>query len=529
MARIVREPRFAQDAGMTPVARTTAGPPGRNDPCHCGSGRKYKHCCALKASAAASFQSQFAATQLKRGLALEKNGRVEEALLAYELAAAESPEARSRLARALEGLGRIDEAIRHFRAAAGDAPTDPKRCMDLAMALVLEERVAEAEAQLRAVTAADPTNGEAHALLGRILAESGRFDAAAACFDVSLARQPAEAGVYYHLVRARRLTEADRPLLRRMLAAAPSVTRAEHKVKLHLAIAKAFDDLGDYGEAMRQIGKANALRKKLSAFDRASLAGYVDALIALFTPQFLARHARNGDPSRRPVLIVGMPRSGTTLAEQILSSHSAVAGAGELRFWTGRETLFDGHDTDAWIDSRQAGAARDYLALLDGLAPEADRVIDKNPFNFFCLGLFHTAFPNGRIIHCRRHPIDTCLSVASTHISARGAFPADLEDLAYYYRQYQRLMRHWRASLPSDTLVEVDYEAVIADPERQSRALVAALGLEWEAACLRPQDNPRIVKTSSAWQVRQPIYSASLERWRRYAPWLGPLSALAAE
>jgi Flp pilus assembly protein TadD len=500
--------------------------PGRNEACPCGSGRKYKHCCAIKAAAATTFESDFAVNELRRGLGLEQNGRIGEALVAYEVAAADLPEARSRLARTLETLGRIDEAIGHFRAAAGVAPTTTDRRMDLVMALVLEERMADAEAKLRELVAADPGASEAHALLGRILAESGQFDTAADCFRIALAQQPQKAGVYYHLARARKLTEADRPLIRKMIAAAPAVTLADHTIKLNLAIAKAFDDLGEYEQAIRHIGRANVVRKTLSTFDRGALAGFVDALIGLYTPQFLARREPRGDPSEQPVLIVGMPRSGTTLTEQILSSHPAVAGAGELSFWPGRDPLLGGGLDDARLGATQSAVARDCLALLKRLAPGAVRVIDKNPYNFFCLGLFHIVFPRGRIVHCRRHPIDTCLSIVSTHLNPRGDVPFDFDDLAFYYRQYQRLMDHWRVTLQADRFFEVDYEAVVADPETQSRALVASLGLDWDPACLRPEDNRRVVRTSSAWQVRQPIYRASLERWRRYEPWLGALSEL---
>jgi hypothetical protein len=311
-----------------------------------------------------------------------------------------------------------------------------------------------------------------------------------------------------------------------MIAATQAVTLADHSIKLHLGIAKAFDDLGDYEQAMRHIARANVVRKKLSSFDRKALAGFVDGLIGLYTPEFLGRRARRGDPSRQPVLIVGMPRSGTTLTEQILSSHPAVAGAGELSFWPGRDPLLRGGEDEPWIDACQSAVARDYLELLKRLAPGAIRVIDKNPYNFFCLGFFHIAFPRGQIVHCRRHPIDTCLSIVSTHLNPRSDVPFDFDDLAFYYRQYQRLMVHWRASLPRDCLFEVDYEAVVADPETQSRALVASIGLDWDPACLRPQDNRRLVRTSSAWQVRQPIYRASVERWRRYQPWLGGLREL---
>jgi tetratricopeptide (TPR) repeat protein len=500
--------------------------PGRNEACPCGSGRKYKQCCALKPAEPTDFARDFAVGELNRGLALERKGQINEAIVAYEVAAAELPEARSRLARALEGLGLVDAAIGHFRAAAGPAPAGPDRRMDLVMALVLEENMLEAEAQLRQLLASYPDLEEAHSLLGRILAEAGNFDAAAECFEKALALKPGHAGVYYQLVRARKLTEADRPLLRRMIAAAPSVTLASHNIKLNLAIAKAFDDLADYGQSMRYIGKASALKKSLSPFNRKAFAASVDSLIDLFSPAFLARHAQGGNRSEKPVLIVGMPRSGTTLCEQILSSHSRVVGAGELRFWSHQELLFDQRRDDSGIDAFRQSASDAYLEVLDKLAPDADRVIDKNPFNFLFLGLFHIAFPQARIIHCRRHPIDTSLSIVSTHIRTQGDFPADLDDMVFYYRQYSRLMTHWRASLPADRFIEVDYEAVVADPETETRARVAALGLDWEEACLRPEQNQRVVKTSSLWQVRQPIYRGSLERWRRYEPWLGPLRDL---
>jgi tetratricopeptide (TPR) repeat protein len=502
--------------------------PGRNEACPCGSGRKYKQCCALKPADPGDFARDFAEKEFRRGVVLEEKGRLKEAMVAYEVAAAELPEARSQLARVLSGLGLVDQAIVHFRAAAGPAPTTARRRMDLALALVLEGNNDEAKVLLGEVLISDPDLEQAHALLGRILTEAGDFTGAAGYFERALELEPAHAGMYYDLVRARKLTEADRPLLRRMIAAAPSVTLATHNIKLNLAIAKAFDDLADYGQAMRYIGKASAVRKSIIPFDRRACAADISALIDLFSADFLARHAPGGNASEKPVLIVGMPRSGTTLCEQILSSHSQVVGAGELRFWSQREPLFKHRRDDGKIDAARRSASEDYLRVLGALAPDAARVIDKNPFNFLSLGLFHIAFPQARIIHCRRHPVDTALSILSTHIRTRGGFPADLDDMVFYYRQYARLMAHWRASLPPDRFIEVDYEAMVADPETETRARVRALGLDWEDACLRPEHNQRAVRTSSQWQVRQPIYTSSSERWRRYEPWLGPLRDLLA-
>ena len=497
--------------------------PGRNGPCGCGSGRKFKHCCAGKG--AASSQGSLALANCA-GVDCRARGSLRERIAAYRVAAVERPEASSRLGHIFAGLGRRAEAIAAFQAAAGAAPRDPERRMDRARAFLLSGDEIAAEAELRSVLAADPRNGDAAWLRGRILTEWGRFDEASACYEQALAGGVDQAGAFYDLVRSRRLTEADRPLIQRMMATARKVTLADGRVKVHLALAKAFDDLGDYASAMQHVIKASQVRKSLAAFDRAAMNHQVDSQIGRFTPAFLAARRPFGHHCRLPVLIVGMPRSGTTLVEQILSSHAAVAGAGELHFWSARDPLLNRDLSDQALTEAQGQTARACLETLRGVDPSAERIIDKNPFNFLSVGLIAATFPNATIIHCRRHPIDTCLSIASTHLAPRFDFPTDLDDLVFYYRQYQRLMAHWRAILPSETFLEVDYEALVADPEPISRGLVESLGLPWDPACLAPQDNPRPVKTNSAWQVRQPIYPTAVERWRRYEPWLGPLRAL---
>jgi hypothetical protein len=219
-----------------------------------------------------------------------------------------------------------------------------------------------------------------------------------------------------------------------------------------------------------------------------------------------------------------MPRSGTTLVEQILSSHPAVAGAGELTFWNTRDPLARG--LGGGMGAVQKATAEACLALLAGIDAEAARVVDKNPFNFFWAGLIHVVFPNAVIFHCRRAAIDTCLSIHTTWFPPRTDFSTQAEDLVFYWRQYARLTDHWRAVLPADRWIDVDYAALVEDPAPQSRALIAAMGLPWNDACLAPELNARMVRTSSQWQVRQPINRAGLERWRRYEPWLGALKPL---
>src|SRR5262249_7924867 len=244
------------------------------------------------------------------------------------------------------------------------------------------------------------------------------------------------------------------------------------------------------------------------------------------TPELIARASELGNGDVTPVLIIGMPRSGTTLVEQIVSSHPEVGAGAELNFWNERGPVW--HRSDATGNDRPflAKAATDYLGVLHAVAPRAKRVTDKMPFNFLWAGLIHLAFPRAVIIHCRRTPVDTALSIHQTHFHPSLAFPTGGSELVAYFRSYQRLTDHWRRVLPAESFIEVDYEELTRAPEPGIRRIIAACGLPWNEACLQPEKNPRAVKTPSKWQTRQPIYRNSVERWRRYEPWLGQLRAL---
>ncbi len=173
--------------------------------------------------------------------------------------------------------------------------------------------------------------------------------------------------------------------------------------------------------------------------------------------------------------------------------------------------------------------AGDYLAVLRGISPDAARVTDKMPFNFGLLGIIRQVFPRAAIVHCRRHPVDTCLSIFGTDFEAAIDFAGERGSLVFFYRQYLRLMAHWREVLPAERFIEVDYEELVADPEKLTRRMIATCGLEWNDACLAPHRNRRRIATASVWQARQPIYRTSVERWRRYEPWLGELRELLAD
>jgi tetratricopeptide (TPR) repeat protein len=396
-----------------------------------------------------------------------------------------------------------------------------------ARALLMEDRNQEAEQVLRETLVAAPSNAMAYDLLGNLLFEVGRFGEARACFERAIAIAPLLAGCYYDLVRCRPVTSADKGLLQEMQSAlAMPGLEAGQLLRLHLAIGKAAEDLGDYALAMQHFDAADAVRRGSRSFDSAAFSIEIDRLMARCTPEFIARAPELGSCDATPVLIIGMPRSGTTLVEQIVSMHPEVAAGSELHFWNARGAEW--HRSVAAGDETRflAKAAADYLGMLRAIAPKAARVTDKMPFNFLWAGLIHVAFPRAIFIHCRRAAVDTALSIHQSHFHPSLAFPTGGAELVEYFRSYQRLIDHWRSVLPADRFIEVDYEDLTREPEPVIRRIIAACGLAWHDACLRPEFNPRAVNTPSKWQARQPIYRTSVARWRRYEPWLGPLRAL---
>ncbi len=477
----------------------------------------------------------YADAYFRLGIALEKMGNIGGAIAAYDRATKLLPsltEAWFRAGALVHVLGHLDEAIGCFRRAAAGGGRSNFGRLGKARVLLIEDRNQEAEQILRETLAADPRNAMAYELLGNLLSEFGRFDEARACFERAIAIAPMLAGSYYDLVRCRPVTRDDDGLLQRMEAAlATPGLEAGQCQRLHLAIGKAAEDLGDYALAMQHFEAADAVRRSATPFDSAAFSIEIDRLIALFTPELTARAPAFGNSDATPVLIIGMPRSGTTLVEQIVSMHPEAGACGELNFWNERGAAWlhsgtAGNDTPFVHSDFLAKSAKDYLVVLRAVAPKAARVTDKMPFNFLWAGLIHMAFPRAIIIHCRRDAVDTALSIHQTHFHPVLAFPTGGEELVAYFRSYRRLVDHWRRVLPGDRFIEVDYEELTRAPEPLIRRVIASCGLAWHDACLRPEDNTRAVKTPSKWQTRQPIYRTSVARWRRYERWLGPLRAL---
>ncbi len=481
---------------------------------------------------AVSSNPRYADAHFRLGIALEKVGDIGGAIVAYDRATQLSPsltEAWFRAGALVYELGHREEATGCFRRAAATGGKTNFGRLGKARALLTEDRNQEAEQVLRETLVADPKSAMAYDLLGNLLSEFGRFDEARACFERAIGMAPLLSGSYYDLVRCRRIRSEDSGLLQQMESALETPgLEAVQRLRLHLAIGKAADDLGEYALAMKQFDAANEVRRGAATFDSAAFSMETDRLIARCTPEVIAQAPQLGNCDATPVLIIGMPRSGTTLVEQIISSHPEVGAGGELNFWNERGAQW--HRSEAATNPAfLAKAAKDYIRVLRSIAPRALRVTDKMPFNFLWAGLIHTAFPRATFIHCRRAAVDTALSIHQTHFHLGLAFPTGGPELVEYFRCYRRLTDHWRGVLPPDRFIEVDYEELTRDPEPIIRRMVAACGLNWSDACLRHERNPRAVKTPSKWQTRQPIYRSSVERWRRYEPWLGPLRALVEE
>ena len=491
---------------------------------------------ALQRSAANN--PSYADAHFRLGIASEKSGNVGAAIAAYDRATKLAPsltEAWFRAGALVYTLGNREAAIGCFRRAAMAGGRTGFGRLGKARALLTEDRNQEAEQALRETLVADPQNAMAYELLGNLLAEFGRFDEARACFERAIAIAPLLAGSYYELTRCRTLTTHDVGLLQEMQGAlATPGLEAGQRQRVHLAIGKAAEDLGDYSLAMQHFDAADAVRRGFAPFDSAAFSNEIDRLIARCTPEWIRQASKFGSADRMPVLIVGMPRSGTTLVEQIVSMHPEVGAGGELHFWNQHGAEWHsaggaGNEKELVLSEFLAEAAEDYLGLLHLIAPIAARVTDKMPFNFLWAGLIHVAFRGATIIHCRRSAVDTALSIHQTHFHPTLAFPTGGAELVAYFHSYKRLMNHWRKVLPAERFVEVDYEELTGTHEPVIRRIIAACGLTWNDACLRPESNPRAVRTASKWQARQPIYRSSVERWRRYEPWLGPLRELVDE
>ncbi|HZZ00328.1 MAG TPA: sulfotransferase [Candidatus Baltobacteraceae bacterium] len=367
-----------------------------------------------------------------------------------------------------------------------------------------------------AATAAGAEYAEASALAGVCLASLGRTDEAKAAIRRAIAREPRQAQFYRYLtdVDPGALREEDVAALESLAAADP----ADVRIEANFALGKYFARR-DPDRSFDHLVRGNAEKRALCSYDEAATLTSFQRIATVFQRPFIESGRKRAESSELPVFIFGMPRSGTTLVEQILASHSMVHGAGELSLLedTVESELGDGAPITAAIGQRYAGELR-------ALEPRAKRITDKNPLNFRYAGLIAMVMPNARMVHVRRDPLDTCVSCFSNIFAGASlAWTYDLGELARYYNCYRRLMEHWRAALPDGAMFEMAYEDLVDDPEVQVRRLLAHCGLAWEQRCLSFYTTQRSVQTASATQVRKPLYRDSVKRSRAYGELLQPL------
>jgi tetratricopeptide (TPR) repeat protein len=469
------------------------------------------------------------------GNALAAQGRPGEAAERYREALRLAPgyrEARANLGNALTAQGELEQAVACYRAVLDLKPDDPDALYNLGNALTEQGRLDEAAASYRAALDLKPDFPDACANLGIALTVAGRLDEAQRAFERAVALAPTR-GAFQRMLADTGRVAPDSPQARRLeeLAADVAGLPETDRMEVHFALGALYADAGLPERSFAHLLEANRLKRGRLDYDEAATLALFGRIRAVFSAGLLAGASGAGAPSRLPVFVVGMPRSGTTLVEQILASHPRVFGAGELLdLQRAADDLSAGGlgfpEAAAGLprqDFERLGAA--YLERVQARAPSAERIVDKLPDNFLRLGLIRLALPGARIIHVVRDPVDTCLSCFSKLFTDEVAYAYDLAELGRYYRAYAGLMEHWRAVLPPQVLCEVRYEDVVADLEGQARRLLDHCGLDWDARCLDFHRSRRAVRTASAAQVRRPLYASSVGRWGAFADLARPLLA----
>jgi tetratricopeptide (TPR) repeat protein len=440
------------------------------------------------------------------------------------------PEAHYNLAGVLQSTGRYGASEMPLRQALKLKPSYLNARVSLGMSLVLLGRLPEATDCYEKALRVAPRNTQALVGMGQIEALKGHFAEAEAAYRRALEVDPDAPYAWAALVSLRKMTPADNAWLKRAEELVKRGLAPIDEATLQFAMGKFCDDTGDFAHAFRSYQRANELHKqRAQPYEPLERSRLVDDLIASYTPESLAAARAGASDSQRPVFVVGMPRSGTSLVEQIIASHPSATGAGELEFWT---DVFQKHEEavrrGSVSEPQRKKLALQYSRVLDRSSAEAKRVVDKAPINSDFLGLVHSVYPQARIIYLRRDPIDTCLSCYFQQFAPVMNFTMDLSDLAHYYREHERLIAHWRKVLPAEIFLDVPYAELVADQERWTRKILEFVQLPWDRRCIDFDKNERPVHTASTWQVRQKIYGSSVGRWRNYQKFIGPLRELKA-
>ncbi|OGQ96334.1 MAG: hypothetical protein A2521_10790 [Deltaproteobacteria bacterium RIFOXYD12_FULL_57_12] len=462
-------------------------------------------------------------------------------------------------------LEQLDKAAAGFKRALTLKPDYPEAYLGLARINQEQKRLSEAEAMANKALALAPEKAEVHSLLagiyaeagfpekseeeyaralelnpdllsghlgkGHLLMEQGKMEEAEASFRHALGLDSTNLGARLALAQVKKVVEGDENMAALVEAAEKLDTMMETKaLPLHFALGKCYDDTKQHDLAMTHFLEGCRLKRKRTQYDPADNDKVRQNICEFFTPETIDRLRGEGCLSDLPIFVLGMPRSGTTLTEQIIASHPLVHGAGELPDLLALAARPKEGGPDGYPLSLAGLTRRDLKDMgeryVEGLRvrnPAAKRITDKMPANFNCLGLIHLMLPNAKIVHVKRNPVDTCLSGFTRLFNKSQHHSYDLAEIGRYYRNYAIIMDHWRQVLPAGAFYEVQYEELVGDHENQAHALLDYCGLEWDDACLDFHKTERNIRTASVTQVRQPIYKTSVDRWRKYEARLGPL------
>jgi tetratricopeptide (TPR) repeat protein len=445
----------------------------------------------------------------------------------------------SNLGNALQKQNKLDAAVAAYGEAIGLKPDFAEAHHNLGAALEKQGKLDAALAAHQQALALKPDFAAAHSSLGTLLKTLGQLPEARAALEQAVRLEPRNAKFRLNHAAAVRFAAGDPHLAAHLAAmeqliADGAALAADDRINLHFALAKAHEDAGRHADAFRQWRDGNALKRGRITYREDVTLQAFDRIRAVFTPALIRARHNAGQPSAAPVFILGMPRSGSTLIEQILASHPRVFGGGEMKHFdaavqairikSGGPAIFPELVSAMTDDDCRELSAR-YLGETERLAPPGMLITDKASVNFLLAGFIHLALPNARIIHSVRDPVDTCLSCFSILFEEGQHYTYDLSELGRYYRHYQDLMAHWHRVLPAGRILDVRYEDVVADLETEARRVVAHCGLDWDARCLAFHRTQRPILTASAAQVRQPIYNTAVGRWRVHEQFLGPLLA----
>lgn len=484
---------------------------------------------------AIAIKPDYAEAHNNLGLALAAKACIDVAVKHYERAIAIKPDyadAHNNLATALAAQGRIDDAVKHNERAIALRPDFADAHNNLGTALAGRGDLEGAIRHCERALAIDPSHAEAHNNLGNLFKYQGKFEDAMAHYAQAIAIKPTYAEPHYNRAGIKTFRPGDAEIEALEALADRGALSPFQALQIHFAAAKALEDSGDYVRAFEHLRKGNDLQRRRIKYDELATVRLFLRIATIFDRGLFDRFQGKGEPSPVPIFVLGMPRSGSTLIEQILASHPQVHGAGELQdlemataavlSFTGNSLPFP--DCIPALDGatlRRIGES--YLSRLPALTGGKVRIVDKLPANFLRIGLIRLVLPNAKIIHTMRDPIDTCVSCYSKLFSAGQEFTYDLAELGRYYRCYGDLMAHWRSVLPEGAMLDVSYEEVVDDLPGQARRMIDYCGLPWDDRCISFHKTGRPVKTASSVQVRQPLFRSSLQRWRKYEAGLGPL------